>query len=198
MNSTNRKQIILASQSPRRKQLLEQIGLSIKVIPSRIDEDAFSSEIPSDYVEQLACLKSRDVAEKFPDHWILGADTIVATNHQMFEKPASKLQAVEMLSSLSNSEHSVFTGFCLFNQSTQVVHKQVVETKVYFKSLSQEEILWYVETGEPFDKAGAYGIQGIGAFLVKKIQGSYSNVVGLPVCEVVETLKQLKIIQFKD
>lgn len=100
---------------------------------------------------------------------------------------------MEMLRLLSDREHQVFTGFCIMNKHTLI--KKAVETRVWFKSLSDKEIRWYVSTREPFDKAGGYGIQGLGAFLVRKISGSYSNVVGLPVCEVVETLMTLKIIE---
>ena len=100
-----------------------------------------------------------------------------------------------MLKKLNHCEHSVYTGFCVFNRKENISIQQSVETKVYFKHLTDREIHWYVSTKEPFDKAGAYAIQGIGAFLVKRISGSYSNVVGLPVCEVVETLMHLNIIQ---
>ncbi|WP_300464185.1 Maf family protein [Desulfobacula sp.] len=198
MKFINTEKIILASQSPRRKELLEQIGVNIKVFPSTINEATVSLKNPEAYVKELSFLKATDISVAYPESWILGADTIVVVGDQLLGKPESKADAVEMLTKLNNCEHSVYTGFCVINQKKNAIVKQSVETKVYFKRLSHEEIHWYVNTGEPFDKAGAYAIQGVGAFLVKQISGSYSNVVGLPVCEVVETLKHLNIIQFKD
>ena len=137
------------------------------------------------------------VSEGYPNSWILGADTIVVIEDQILGKPESEDHATEMLKLLSNRGHHVFTGFCIMNKQKKTIIKNAVETKVYFKALSDPEIQWYVKTKEPFDKAGGYGIQGVGAFLVKKISGSYSNVVGLPVCEVVETLMKLKIIEMR-
>lgn len=198
MKFINTEKIILASQSPRRKELLEQIGVNIKVFPSTINEETVSLKNPEAYVKELSFLKATDISVAYPDSWILGADTIVVVGDQLLGKPQSKADAVEMLTELNDGEHSVYTGFCVINQKKKSIVKQSVETKVYFKRLSDEEIQWYVNTGEPFDKAGAYAIQGVGAFLVKQISGSYTNVVGLPVCEVVETLMQLNIIQFKD
>ncbi|MBU2628344.1 MAG: septum formation protein Maf, partial [Proteobacteria bacterium] len=153
---------------------------------------------PEDYVKNLSRLKAENIALVFPDAWVIGADTIVVVQDEILGKPQSKAHAMEMLDKLNNCEHSVFTGFCVTHDKKHVLINKSVETKVYFKCLSDEEINWYVDTKESFDKAGAYAIQGIGAFLVKRICGSYSNVVGLPVCEVVETLINLNIIQFKD
>ncbi|MFA5902660.1 MAG: Maf family protein, partial [Desulfobacula sp.] len=112
-------------------------------------------------------------------------------------KPESETHAMDMLRLLSNKEHHVFTGFCIMNKQKHTIVKNAVKTKVCFKNLSDQEIRWYVKTKEPFDKAGAYGIQGVGAFLVREIIGSYSNVVGLPVCEVVEALITLKVIEMR-
>jgi septum formation protein len=198
MKFINTEKIILASQSPRRKELLEQIGVNIKVSPSKINEEIVSLKNPEAYVKELSFLKATDISVAYPESWILGADTIVVVGDQLLGKPQSKTDAVEMLTKLNDGEHSVYTGFCVINQKKKSIVKQSVETKVYFKRLSDAEIQWYVNTGEPFDKAGAYAIQGVGAFLVKQISGSYTNVVGLPVCEVVETLMHLNIIQFKD
>ncbi len=198
MKSINTEKIILASGSPRRKELLEQVGINIEISPSTIDEETVSIKKPENYVKELSFLKAADISLSYPDSWILGADTIVVIGNQILGKPQSKPDAIDMLTKLNNREHSVYTGFCLIHQKKNAIIKKCVETKVYFKYLSDQEIQWYVNTGEPFDKAGAYGIQGIGAVLVKQIKGSYSNVVGLPVCEVVETLMHLNIIQFKD
>ncbi|CCK80603.1 Maf family protein [Desulfobacula toluolica] len=196
MKSINTEKIILASGSPRRKELLEQVGINIEISVSTIDEETVSIKKPEDYVKELSFLKAEDTSLLYPESWVLGADTIVVVDNQILGKPQSKPDAIDMLTKLNNREHSVYTGFCLIHQKKRSIIKKCVETKVYFKHLSDQEIQWYVNTGEPFDKAGAYGIQAIGAILVKQIKGSYSNVVGLPVCEVVETLMHLNIIQF--
>ncbi len=198
MEILNSENLILASKSPRRKHLLEQIGISIEIRPSNIDEGAISIQDPEGYVKTLSLLKADKTALDHPRSWILGADTVVVIQDQILGKPKSKTQAFEMLNNLNDCEHSVYTGFCLLNKKQGITIKQSVETKVFFKSLSSSEINWYIDSGEPFDKAGAYGIQGIGAFLIHRICGSYSNVVGLPVCEVIQKLIELNIIQFKD
>ena len=198
MESINTEKLILASKSPRRRELLEQIGIKIEISPSNIDEEAVSTKYPEEYVKELSFLKAKNRSLSYPESWILGADTIVVIQDQILGKPQSKTDAIDMIKKLNNCEHYVYTGFCVINQEKKSIIKNVVKTKVYFKHLSDEEIRWYVNTGEPFDKAGAYAIQGIGSFLVKQISGSYSNVVGLPVCEVVEILINLNIIQFKD
>ncbi len=180
--------LILASQSPRRKYLLEQAGLTFRVIPSRIDESDLPLTEPADYVHQLATAKARDVAVNHPDSWVLGADTIVAVDNRLLGKPESAQDAREMLGRLSGKTHHVYTGFCLVHQRRAICMADTVRTDVVFKTLTDHEIDWYIHTGEPFDKAGAYAIQGLGTFLVRRINGSYTNVVGLPVCEVVEIL----------
>ncbi len=198
MKTINHEKIILASKSPRRKELLEKIGIAIQILPSNIDEASVSIKNPEDYVKELAFLKADSIAFIHNDSWIIGADTIVVVQDQILGKPQSKSNAKEMLNRLNNKVHSVYTGFCIMNRKKEIILKKSVETKVYFKELSYEEINFYINTDEPFDKAGGYGIQGIGSFIVKSISGSYTNVVGLPVCEVVETLMELNIIQFKD
>lgn len=197
MKSINLEKLLLASQSPRRRKLLEQIGIKLEIVPSDIDEEDVSIKNPAEYVEALSFMKAEKIAKAYPDLWILGADTIVVVQNQILGKPESEHHAMEMLRLLSDREHTVFTGFCIVNKHKQTVIKNTVETRVWFKSLSDQEIKWYVNTKEPFDKAGAYGIQGLGAFLVRKISGSYSNVVGLPVCEVIEALMELKIIEMR-
>ena len=180
--------LILASRSPRRKYLLEQAGLNFRVMPSRIDESKRPLSAPRDYVRSLAIAKAWDVARFHPDSWVLGADTIVAVDDRMLGKPKSAREARVMLRRLSGKTHEVFTGFCLCRQRVAREVADTVRTQVTFKSLTDQEIDWYINTGEPFDKAGAYAIQGLGTFLVRRINGSYTNVVGLPVCEVVEIL----------
>ncbi len=197
MKPINLEKLLLASQSPRRKELLEQTGIKLEIIPSDIDEENFSINDPVEYVKTLAFLKAEKVSDENPDSWVLGADTIVVIGNQILGKPESEIHADEMLRLLSNNEHKVFTGFCIMNKKKKTLIKNAVETKVRFKALSSQEIKWYIKTNEPFDKAGGYGIQGVGSFLVRDIVGSYSNVVGLPVCEVVEELMKLKIIEMR-
>jgi septum formation protein len=197
MKPINLERLFLASQSPRRKGLLEQTGIELEIVPSDIDEEDISIKNPMEYVKTLSFMKAEKVSTAYPDSWILGADTIVVVRNQILGKPETEDQAMEMLRLLSGREHLVFTGFCIMNKHKQTAIKTAVETRVWFKSLSDQEIKWYVSTPEPFDKAGGYGIQGLGAFLVRKIFGSYSNVVGLPVCEVVEALMKLKIIEMR-
>lgn len=187
-NGVDTADLILASRSPRRKYLLEQAGLTFRVMPSRIDESKRPLSAPADYVKSLAIVKAEDVARLNPDSWVLGADTIVAVDARMLGKPKSAQDARVMLRRLSGKTHQVFTGFCLCRQRSGRRVADTVRTEVTFKTLTDQEIDWYINTGEPFDKAGAYAIQGLGTFLVRRINGSYTNVVGLPVCEVVEIL----------
>jgi septum formation protein len=180
--------LILASKSPRRKNLLEKTGLRVNIIPSNINESDFKLAPPKSYVEILSCAKARNISDQNPDNWVLGADTIVVINGTVLGKPKDEDQARRMLQMLSGRKHQVFTGFTLSHQAKAEQFTNVIVTDVYFKHLSADEIDWYLATGEPFDKAGAYAIQGIGTFIVKKINGSYTNVIGLPVCEVMEFL----------
>ncbi|MGD9204879.1 MAG: Maf family protein [Desulfobacterales bacterium] len=180
--------LILASNSPRRRHLLAQAGLNFSVIPSAVDEQKLAMSDPDEYVRALAESKARDISEKHPDSWIIGADTIVLIEQQILGKPDSTDVARNMLRHLSGKMHQVYTGYCICCKKEKRLFSDVVKTDVYFKELSDREIEWYIQTGEPFDKAGGYGIQGIGAFLVERINGSYTNVVGLPVCEVMSFL----------
>ena len=180
--------LILASNSPRRSHLLAQAGLNFSVIPSAVDEQKLAMSDPDEYVRALAESKARDISEKHPDSWIIGADTIVLIEQQILGKPDSTDVARNMLRHLSGKMHQVYTGYCICCKKEKRLFSDVVKTDVYFKELSDREIEWYIQTGEPFDKAGGYGIQGIGAFLVERINGSYTNVVGLPVCEVMSFL----------
>jgi len=173
MDSINTKRIILASKSPRRKELLNQIGMDIEICPSNIDENKISINNPVEYVKELARLKAENIAYLHPGSWVIGADTIVVIHDQIIEKPRSKSDAISMLNKLNNREHFVYTAFCICNHDSDSYTMEAViksvKTKVYFKNLTDREIEWYVNTKEPFDKAGGYGIQGVGAFIVKKI-----------------------------
>ncbi len=198
-NQTNKiiqEPIILASKSPRRKELLEQAGLTLEIFAADIDEESIPLSAPKDYVKALSRIKADHIAKSRPDHWVIGADTIVVIDDIILGKPKSRDEAVHMLNTLSNRDHCVFTGFTICCHKKKKSITKSIETTVFFKQLSLGEIQWYAATNEPYDKAGGYGIQGIGAFLVRKINGSYSNVVGLPICEVMETLSSLSIIQF--
>ena len=187
-NSNDEPVIVLASKSPRRRYLLQQAGLSFTVIPSCFDESSMQMSAPETYVRILSEAKADSVANKFPDKWVIGADTIVLKDDTILGKPVSKAEARIMLRQLSGQTHHVFTGYSVCCKTKNRHFSETVKTEVLFKHLTDEEIEWYIHTEEPFDKAGAYAIQGLGIFLVKSINGSYTNVVGLPVCEVLEFL----------
>lgn len=197
MKNNTVSKIILASQSPRRKYLLEQAGINFTVIPSDIDESKIPVTEPAAYVKILAKAKAKDIARSHPEHVVIGADTIVVIDGTILGKPKDRDQARVMLKKLSGATHQVFTGFSIQCPEKNESYSESVKTDVIFKELTDNEIEWYIHTKEPFDKAGAYAIQGLGTFLVKKINGSYTNVVGLPVCEVIEYLIQKNIIGFK-
>lgn len=183
--------LILASQSPRRRYLLEQAGLTFAVIPSRFDEDSVQLTEPADYVKTLAEAKADEVARHFPDSWVIGADTIVTIDGAILGKPGNPREAKQMLKQLSGQSHCVYTGYTIVCKNRHARISEAIKTDVQFKDLSTDEIDWYIQTDEPFDKAGAYAIQGMGTFLVRRINGSYTNVVGLPVCEVIEALLKM-------
>jgi len=187
--------LILASQSPRRKDLLEQAGIAFEVIPGNFDEDSVPLDEPESYTRVLAREKAQQIAHKYPDSWIIGADTIVCIDDAVLGKPSSRQKARSMLRQLSGRTHQVVTGYALVHQSKQKLITDAVRTDVRFKALSEEEIEWYIHSCEPFDKAGGYAIQGLGTFLVKEVSGSYTNVVGLPVCEVIELLYSEGVIR---
>lgn len=189
--------LILASQSPRRKYLLEQAGLEFEVIPSAFKESSVAISDPDTYVTKLAEGKATAVAEIYPESWVIGADTIVWSQGNILGKPGSEDEARAMLKQLSGRNHQVFTGYAFVCCSKGRNVSSATRTDVLFKNLSDTEIDWYVQSGEPFDKAGAYAIQGIGTFLVRSISGSYTNVVGLPVCEVIEFLLEEGIVGFE-
>jgi septum formation protein len=182
--------LILASASPRRKSLLKDLGLRLKIVPAEVREIPRFKEDPVSFSKRMAEEKTGIVSSLFPNQWILGADTIVVLGEKILGKPKDFPEAKKFLTLLSGKTHQVITGFCLKNRALNRSWIQSVSTRVSFKSLSREEIDWYVQTGEPLDKAGAYAIQGQGAFCVKKIRGSYTNVVGLPVTEVLEVLEK--------
>ncbi len=184
------KQIILASQSPRRKFLLELIGLKFDIIPSNIDEDHLPIQNPGELVKELSYLKAKAIGEKHRDAIIIAADTIVWLNDEILSKPIDAKEAKMMLQKLSNNTHKVFTGITLFNLVEAKQITDYVVTEVTFRKLDEKEIDAYIKTGSPLDKAGAYGIQDdFGAVFVSNISGCYYNIVGLPVSKLYEMLK---------
>lgn len=184
--------IVLASQSPRRKALLEQMGLTFTMKTPNIDEKAYANLPPELMVEELSKEKALQVAKtEDPDTVVIGADTVVLLDDAVLGKPADEEDAVQMLTALSDREHIVCTGLTVVRGEKVV--SWVEGTKVYFHPLSEEDIQNYVRTGEPMDKAGAYGIQGYGAFLVEGIEGDYSNVVGLPIHRLGRMLKSFGV-----
>ena len=192
--------LILASQSPRRSRLLLSAGVVFLAYPSGIDEPGppnggFGQASPAAIAEKCARLKAQSVSAAYPGAWVLGADTVVVIEGRICGKPADGAGAVRMLEILSGREHEVITGICLVGPAGKGCRIGSVVTRVSFKPLSKGEIEAYVRTGEPMDKAGAYGIQDRGAFLVRSVQGSYTNVVGLPLCEVIDWLMDENIIE---
>ena len=188
------KPLILASTSPRRAELLRQIGLEFQVVASHwVEEPPTAAVRPDDYVARLARHKAEQVAATVPTGIIIGADTVVVSDGVILGKPADPAQAAAMLSSLSGKEHSVFTGVALIAVPEGQVMTFAEETRVTFRRLPPAEIRNYVATGEPLDKAGAYGIQGKGALLVERIQGCYFNVVGLPLSRLAAALTELGV-----
>ncbi len=183
---------ILGSKSPRRKDLLEEAGLKFEVISGDFDE-AIDEPDPKLLVENLSYYKAHEISEKNTDRWVLGADTVVYIDGTILEKPENKDYAREMISKLSGNKHTVLTGYTIYSPERHITKS--VETSVYFKDLTEDEIEWYISTEEPYDKAGGYAIQGLGTFMIKGIEGSYSNVVGLPVSSVIESLISLKVIR---
>ena len=186
--------LILASESPRRKDYLEDIGLSIIVCPAKIDETPAPGEEPDDYVVRMARLKAEQIALSFPSDWVLSADTIVTIDNKILGKPGSPEEAVVMLMNLSGREHEVQTGYCLMNRTGKTTIQDSRKTLVRFTHFEEEVARAYVLTGEPMDKAGSYGIQGKVAMLVETVVGSYSNVVGLPLAEIVLLLQKNEVI----
>lgn len=184
--------LVLASASPRRRDLLSSVGIRFNVFPSNAPEEEIPGESPEEHVVRLSIDKAKDVAlnNQVEGRWFLGSDTIVVRDADILGKPGCSGKARAMLRSLSGRAHEVVSGYALYDRQDGEVKSGAVRTRVCFKKLAKDEIEGYIATGEPFDKAGAYAIQGVGAFMVKNIEGSYTNVVGLPLCEVVELLEQ--------
>ncbi|HML94904.1 MAG TPA: Maf family protein [Thermodesulfobacteriota bacterium] len=188
--------LVLASSSPRRKELLESVGLSIEVISPSADEVMHGGESPGEFALRVAFEKAASVSRCLGGNsFVLGADTIVVVDDVVLGKPADENDAARMLGLLSGREHHVLTAFSIVKPREEPLHAEIVSTSVRVSRLAASEIEGYIKTGEPMDKAGAYGIQGIGAFMVEGITGSYTNVVGLPVPEVLRALTKLGAVR---
>lgn len=185
---------ILASASPRRREMLAGLGLHFRVEAAEADERVLAGEGPADFVVRVARDKAMIVMERSPGLWVLAADTVVVLDNEILGKPADAADAVLMLKRLSGREHEVWTGFCLGQGGQGGEVCRAVKTAVSFADLSDPVIQAYVRTGDPLDKAGAYGIQFLGGFMVRGINGSYSNVVGLPLAEVIAEMSALGLI----
>ena len=189
------KQIILASSSPRRKALLEQIGLKFKVVPSDYEEDMTLKMPPRKLAEFLSLNKAKDVAKKFQekDVVIIAADTFVVYKNQYLGKPKSKADSFKILSKLSGKAHSVVTGFTIINPEKNKIVTKSDEARIYFRKLTNCQIRAYIKSENTLDKAGGYAIQGVGAALIKKVEGDYNNVMGLPLAELLDQLNKFGV-----
>ena len=180
--------IILASQSPRRKELLKQLFEEFEIIPSHIDESKYP-------LDQLSLVKANDIAKDHPNDIIIAADTLVFLKDEVLGKPKSKADAIKMLEKLSDKVHEVKTIYSIVCLNEKISFTRTITSKVYFNKLTKELIESYVESGSPLDKAGAYGIQDNDKFpIINKIEGSYSNIVGLPIEDLEYDLEELKIL----
>lgn len=189
--------LILASASPRRQELLQSVGLNFKTIPPQVNENYLAGESPRQHVKRLSIDKASIIAKRYPESWIIGADTIVVIDGLILGKPKNKKQAADMLRRLSGREHKVFTGFTIANAAAEIYQTRVIQSTVKFRKISPKEIKWYISCSEPYDKAGGYAVQGKGAYFIQSISGSYTNVIGLPLCEVMEVLIKFKAINFR-
>ncbi|MGI6657294.1 MAG: Maf family protein [Desulfobulbus sp.] len=180
--------LILASTSPRRQQFLRELGLSFAIQPAAVDETPRPGEPADDFIRRMAMDKAAAVSADHPEACVLGADTVVLLDDTIFGKPENPEQALAMLRRLQGRTHRVGSAFALLCPAQGIRESRTVHTAVTFGSFPDTVLQAYVDSGEPLDKAGAYGIQGQGGFLVRSIDGSYSNVVGLPINEVVQSL----------
>jgi septum formation protein len=186
-------EIVLASASNRRKELLEKIGLQFTVDPSDYPEDASLKLKPRDRAKQISLDKARTVAARHSNAIIISADTFIVSQGQVMGKPHSTNEARKMLKALSGRSHVTMTGLTILNTPNGKTISRVIETRIYMRKLSEREIDSYVSSSEPLDKAGAYAIQGLGAVLIDKIKGDYYNVVGLPLSALVQALKSFGV-----
>nr|WP_321464685.1 Maf family protein [uncultured Desulfobulbus sp.] len=192
---TARIPLILASNSPRRREFLEQLGLQFSVVPAHIDETPLPDESPEAFARRMALAKAQVLADQHPECSIVAADTVVALGETIFGKPADPTEALSILIQLQGVTHKVITGVAVLCKTRSVQELTSETTAVTFSRFDREILQAYVDTGDPMDKAGAYGIQGQGTFLVHSISGSYSNVVGLPVSQLLAILLKHRLIR---
>ena len=185
---TDGPRLILASRSPRRAELLSRLGLEFEILPAEIDEGYRGDEMPADHAERLAREKAIAVARSHPQATVIGSDTIVIVRDEVLGKPADEPEAMEMLARLEDREHEVFTAVAVVQGG--VVHSALEIVRVRFRAVDERERREYVATGEPLDKAGAYGIQGFGSALIESIHGDYFAVMGLPVVRTLDLLRR--------
>jgi len=186
--------LVLASQSPRRRDLLAQMGIKFSLTSADIEECQFVDEAAADFVTRMAMEKALAVAAEFSDSWILSADTIVVLNDEIIGKPEDKIDAVRMLTSIAGNWHQVFTAFTLHNPGQKISVSRLDRSRVKIAALSAAQVKAYIDTGEPLDKAGSYAVQGIGGAFVEAIEGSPTTVIGLPLPLVIAELLQNHII----
>ena len=186
---------ILASKSPRRKEILEKINLKFEIVPSNIDESVIEKQTPpKDYCIQLAVLKAQNVSNIYNKATVIGADTIVVINDNILNKPKNIRDAENMLNMLSNNEHQVITGVSIENKNLNISHSFYDISSVSFYKLSNKEIKKYIDIYKPLDKSGSYGIQDGSAIFVKRIIGSYDNIMGFPVSKFYQFIKKIKLV----
>jgi len=193
MNSPLFSGIILASQSPRRKDLLNKMGISFEIIPSELVEMPPMGDTANSYAARMALEKAVKVGQLNPNQLIIGADTVVALGDLILGKPKSSGNAIMMLSQLSGQWHDVWTGICVYQFQHSIQYVKAVRSQVRFRNLTPEEIEDYAASGEPMDKAGSYAIQGKGKNLIREVKGSYHNIIGLPTMELGKILQELGI-----
>lgn len=184
--------VILASQSPRRKELFSTLSMPFDIVTSDVEETSVQATTPEMYVKEVALLKTRDIAQKHMDSLVIGADTIVVFEGKLLHKPKNEEEAFAHLRALSSNVHTVMTAVAIIFNGEE--HVFVEKTKVYFKDIPQNLMQAYIASGDCYDKAGGYGIQTGGALFVEKIEGDYNNVVGLPLASLVENLMKLNLI----
>ena len=187
------KRIVLASASPRRRELLDKIGLKFEVEPSNYAEDLRSGLSPDELARAISLEKARVVASRHKNTVVIAADTFIVFRGKIMGKPGTEAEARKMLMMLRGKPHSVITGFTILDTDENKILTKSVETVVHIKNLTSGEIEAYVKSGEPLDKAGAYAIQGLGSVIVERIEGDYFNVIGLPLSALAEGLKEFGI-----
>ena len=180
-------QIILASGSPRRRELFSQLGLDFEVVIPHVDESTRIGEHPEDFCSRISMDKALRIAHNNMNALVIAADTIVVVDDRILGKPENKKEAAEYLMLLENRMHDVYTGYTIINRQKNIT--RAIRTRVFFRSMTAGEVSWYVSTGEPMDKAGAYAVQGTGSVFIDKIEGSYTNVIGLPLSDLYHDLK---------